>query len=265
MIASCFAASYAAAGWGPGGYPAPGPGYCWNPQGELVRCNELSLSSTARFLAPPVSAPTTPTGIAIDTDWKAQVYAFAQKYAQHPAWGIAHFERDYRMTLELAHAEGIAIDEDVLFACAFLHDIGGIPPNDKPGVDHALRTTQVVEPLLPTWGFPMEKWPAVKDMILGHIYYGVAPASLQSQAFRDADIVDFLGVIGAARIFAVAEEEKGTDTTLKPSVQLLRNFVKTMPGLCSLSACKPLAAERAQELTRLLDRLDVETYSGKVQ
>ncbi len=50
----------------------------------------------------------------------------------------------------------------MLFAAAFLHDIGGFAPYEDPNVDHGLRSAQVAEPLLKSWGFPMAKFPQVK-------------------------------------------------------------------------------------------------------
>src|SRR4051794_24241258 len=68
------------------------------------------------------NADETSTGIPLDTQWKQQIYDFALKNVKHPAWGIAHSERNYQLTKTLAAAEHIALDLDVLFASAFLHD-----------------------------------------------------------------------------------------------------------------------------------------------
>src|SRR5262249_55666847 len=157
-------------------------------------------------------------------------------------------ERDYQVARILAQKERVAIDEDVLFAAAFLHDIGGIGSFAKKGVDHAERSVEVVEPLLTTWGFPESKIPQVKEMILGHTYYGPAPKSPQALAFRDADVLDFLGDIGAARILAVSEEPGFSDGTLKPTVDTLRDFAKTMAGKCGSKSCKEMAKPRVLEL-----------------
>lgn len=99
----------------------------------------------------------TSTGIALDTEWKKKVFAYAQKNVVHPSWGIMHSERDYQITKKLAADSKITLDLDVLFAAAFLHDLGGIGQFQAEGVDHAVRSVQLVEPLLREWGFPMEK------------------------------------------------------------------------------------------------------------
>jgi uncharacterized protein len=204
----------------------------------------------------------TPTGIAVDSDWKRALYDFAKKNSVHPSWGIAHSVRNYQTTKSLAQTEGITLDEDVLFAAAFLHDIGGLSSFAKKDVDHAVRSTEVIEPLLPGWGFPMQKWPKVKEMILGHTYYGPAPNSPPALAFRDADVLDFLGSVGVARMLAVTEEAGFSDGTLKPTVDTLKSFARTMAEKCSLKACQSLAKPREEELNRFLRELDSETFSG---
>jgi uncharacterized protein len=217
-------------------------------------CSLLSLSAFA--------VDKTPTGIPLDTEWKKQIYSFAQKNVVHPSWGIAHSERDYQVTKALAQKETFALDEDVLFAAAFLHDIGGLAGFEKEGVDHAVRSVEVVEPLLPKWGFPMTKWPQVKEMILGHVYYGPAPSSLPAQAFRDADVIDFLGSMGVARILAITTEAGHASPVLKPLVDTLKSFANSMPGKCSLKACAEMAAPRKIEMQRFLNELDAESFSG---
>jgi uncharacterized protein len=226
----------------------------------VAGCN--ACAGAGLSLASDPSGPTA-TGIPVDSDWKKQVYAYAQKNVRHPSWGLAHSERDYQVAKSLALTEKIDMDLDVLFACAFLHDLGGIAPFAKDGVDHAVRSAELVEPLLQQWGFPMAKWPQVKEMILGHTYYGPVPQSLAAQAFRDADVLDFLGSIGVARILAVTEEPGRASFQLKPSVGVLRDFAQTMAGHCSLQTCRELAKPRQLELSNFLTTLDQATFGSK--
>lgn len=204
----------------------------------------------------------TPTGIPLDQEWKKQLYEFAQKNVVHPAWGLAHGERNYNVTKVIALKEGFSVDEDVLFVAAFLHDIGGIPPFAKKGVDHAVRSVEVIEPLISKWGFPMEKWASAKEMILAHVYNKPAQGSLPSQAFRDADILDFLGAVGAARILAVTLEPGFANGTLAPTVGTLKEFGVSMAEKCALQACRELAKPRVEELKKFLADLDGETFQG---
>jgi uncharacterized protein len=211
--------------------------------------------SVASFAA----TPTTQTGIPLDQSWKLQLYAFAQKNVVHPSWGLSHSERDYQNTLLLSQLEGAPIDLDVLFACAFLHDLGGIAPFAKPGVDHAVRSAELVGPLLSQFGFPQEKVPAVKEMILGHTYYGPIPQSQQAFLFRDADILDFIGTIGVTRLLAITEEQ-GRSGALADIVGTLRGFSQSMPGKLSSHSAQMLAPERIAEMNQFFSQLSAYTF-----
>ena len=211
------------------------------------------------------AAETTATGIPLDTEWKKKVFAYAQAEVQHCAWGLAHSERDYQGALVLADKEKLDLDRDVLFATAFLHDVGGIGSHQSPGVDHAVRSAQIAEPLLKEYGFPMEKFPLVKDMILGHTYYGPLPQRHEALAFRDADILDFMGQIGVARIVAVSQEIGGdkANEQLPNMIGLVEKFSKEMPEKLSLAAAKELAPARVAEMKSFLEGLKPYTLDGK--
>lgn len=200
--------------------------------------------------------------IPLDSAWKRATYEFSRKNLVHPSWGLAHAERNYLLTKELAAKEGLPLDEEALFAASFLHDLGGMPGFAEAGKDHALKSAELAEPLLRDWGFPMAKWPEVKDIILGHVYYGPAPASPVARAFRDADILDFLGAIGVARILAVTQEPGFANGTLKPTVRMLRSFADSLPGKGSLPEAKRLGAERGAEMASFLRALDEQTFGG---
>lgn len=209
------------------------------------------------------SVSETATGILLDSSWKQQVYDYANANVKHPSWGITHSERNYQVSVTLANKEGFTIDHDVLFVASFLHDLGGIHPHEVDGVDHAARSVELIEPLLQKWGFPMQKFTQVKEMILGHTYYGPKPESQPALAFRDADILDFLGAIGIARILAITQEPGRTDGTLTPVVNILKSFAKSLPGKCSLKACVTIAEPRKKELDQFLLNLDEQSFSGK--
>src|SRR5690242_12333945 len=103
--------------------------------------------------------------------WRDSVRAFAEAHLQHTAWGPAHGRRDYEVTVWLAREEKVPVDTDALYAAAYLHDMGGLPPYALPGVDHGDRSIQLVDTLLNAWGFPMEKFSLVKEIIDLHQYY----------------------------------------------------------------------------------------------
>ena len=260
LLAICFSAeSMAAIGCLPGQCPErPRAPVC--PPGRPVGGRPFSLDLTNLQLN---DIKATPTGILIDSPWKNAIYDFAQKNVRHPSWGIAHAERNYQVTKLLAEKEKVELDFDVLFAASFLHDLGGLKGYEVAGVDHAIRSVELSESLLSEAGFPMDKWPAVKEIILGHTYYTAIPANKTAQLFRDADVLDFLGAIGVSRILAITSEEGTSDSTLNPTVGILDSFSKNMASKCISEFCKEIAKGRQLELTEFLKALNKETFNKK--
>lgn len=193
-------------------------------------------------------------------DWRANIRAFAEAHLQHTAWGPAHAWRDYETTLALARAEGLAVDTDALYAAAYLHDMGGIPPYAVPGVDHGDRSAQLADSVLRAAGFPMEKAPLVKEIIDHHQYYRPPDTLRVAVLFRDADILDFLGAIDVARILSVTTREKFAPD-LPSAIAVIRKNMLDMPGRLQSDAAKREAVHRVAEMQRFLDELSAETDS----
>lgn len=99
--------------------------------------------------------------------------------------------------------------------------------------------------------------------ILGHTYYTAIPTNKVAQLFRDADVLDFLGTIGVARILAITQEEGTSDSTLNPTVGILKQFSASMGDKRISEACKEIAKPRLVELKRFLQELQKETFGGK--
>lgn len=196
-------------------------------------------------------------------DWRAAVRAFAEAHLQHTAWGPAHARRDYETTLMLARAEGVTVDDDALYAAAYLHDMGGIPPYALPGVDHGDRSIQLVDTVLRDAGFPMEKAALVKEIIDHHQYYRPPDTLAVAVLFRDADILDFLGAIDVARILSLTTREKFTPD-LAHAVTVIRQNMLEMPARLQSATAKREAQHRVQEMQRFLDALSTETDSLRI-
>lgn len=192
--------------------------------------------------------------------WRDSIRAFAEAHLQHTAWGPAHARRDYETTLALARAEHVTVDDDALYAAAYLHDMGGLPPYAIPGVDHGDRSIQLVDTILQRVGFPMAKAPLVKEIIDHHQYYR-PPDTLQvAILFRDADILDFLGAIDVARILSLTTRERFTPD-LAHAVAVIRQNMLEMPGRLQTEAAKREAQHRVQEMQRFLDAVAAESDS----
>lgn len=207
-------------------------------------------------------AATTPTGILLDKPWKVTLQEFAVKNVVHTSWGYSHSERNYHNTKWISDTEGLQIDEDVLMAAAFLHDVGGLPGFEKEGVDHGVRSAEVGIPLLRSWGFPESKLAMVEQIIIDHIYYGPKPTHPWARAFRDADMLDFLGAIGVSRILA-ATLEMGTYPSIKNSVNTIEALAKKLPPEFSFSSSKREGAKRLIETQNFLKTLKPYSFETK--
>lgn len=194
------------------------------------------------------------------SDWRENIRAFAESHLQHTAWGPAHGRRDYAMTMTLARAEGIAVDTDALYAAAYLHDMGGLPPYAIPGVDHGDRGIQVVDTVLEAAGFPMEKAPLVKEIIDHHQYYRPADTVAVAILFRDADILDFMGAIDVARIVSLTMREQFTPD-LPHAIEVIRKQMMEMPARLQSAAAKREGERRTAAMRQFLDALAQETDS----
>lgn len=200
------------------------------------------------------------TGIPLDAPWTQKVYAFAREELKHPAWGWTHSERNYLLATEIAAKEGLAIDTDVLFAAAFTHDIGAIGGFQKVGVDHAVRSVELAEPLLREVGFPEAKLPAVREAILGHMHDKQPGSRNEAIVLHDADTLDFLGTVGVARRLAVT----GDATDYAGGLARISDFAERLPGRLATRTAMSMALRRVEEMREFLDRLKMETADGRL-
>src|SRR5579863_520533 len=221
--------------------------------------NVANVAAAALLLAAAQPAQTA-TGIPLDAPWKVTIYDLARAKFHHPAWGWQHSERNYRIALLLARGDGLHVDTDVLFAAAFLHDMAAFTPCKEATLEHGECAARESGAILRSAGFPMEKLPAVQAAERGHMYYSDPGTQPEAIVLHDADSLDFLGDIGAARMISLTGE---TAASFAPAVAALRKFVREIPPRLVTKTAQRIGAERAAELQRLLDSLGAETFGGE--
>lgn len=194
-------------------------------------------------------------------DWRAQVHTLAAKHFRHPAWGLSHCERDYALARELAARDHVALDDDVLYAAAFLHDMAAFAPWEKPEEDHADVAAGLVGDFLKSVGFPMEKIDGVRGAIRTHMY-DREPESPEALYLHDADALDWLGAIGIARILALVDENGGSPTGPEVVPMLDENLAK-VPARVLSPAGRALVPERQRSLEAFLRELRAESADLK--
>lgn len=117
-------------------------------------------------------------------------------------WAVTHAQRLLRLIQEIGN--GFAYASSVLSYAAYLHDWGAFPAYLEKGVEHALRSRQVVEAeILPflDWHLPAQQ--KLLEAIEFHDYRDLRmPQSTEALLLREADMLEFLGMIGVGRDFA---------------------------------------------------------------
>lgn len=211
------------------------------------------------LLAAQPATPVTATGIPLDAAWKVTVYRLAQSTLIHPAWGWQHSERNYDVALELAREDGLRVDTDVLFAAAFLHDMAAFKPCAAK-MEHGDCAAIESESVLRDAGFPMVKYPAVRAAERGHMYYSNPGSAPEAVVLHDADSLDFLGDVGAARMLCLTGSNA---SSFAPAVKQLRAFLKDIPPRLITKAARRIGEQRAAELRAFLDTLTTQTFDGK--
>lgn len=225
----------------------------------LVAVAALFVPQTPSAAASPPPAETA-TGIPLDAPWKVTIYELARAKFHHPAWGWQHSERNYRIALQLAQGDGLNVDADVLFAAAFLHDMAAFMPCADGKLEHGECAARESGAILSAAGFPMKKLPAVQAAERGHMYYSDPGTQPEAIVLHDADSLDFLGDIGAARMISLSGE--GAESFAR-AVKTLRSFLREIPPRLITKTAQRIGAGRAAELQRFLDDLQTESFDGR--
>jgi HD superfamily phosphodiesterase len=191
------------------------------------------------------------------TDWHVTVRNFAAEHFKNPAWGFSHCQRDYALARALAASDHVELDDDVLYAAAYLHDMAAFPPwaNDK--LDHSDIGADKVDTLLKDTGFPMAKIDAVRGAIRTHMFYR-DPKQPEALYLHDADALDWLGAIGVARIIALVDPNGG-DPTAPKSIKMIEDNLAAVPSRVLSPAGKALLPVRRGETETFLKQLRGET------
>jgi len=211
----------------------------------------IALAAAVKKPAAPPPPPPPPA-------WRAKIEQYAAAHLEHPAWGLAHARRDYRVTMELARKAGVEVDEEAVFAASWLHDIGAIEPFAQPGVEHMARALELIDPILKEAGFPDEKVALVHTIVSHHMYYSDAkdlpPSALY---FREADILDFLGAIGITRIYALTGKHRWAPD-IDAAEATVRKNLDELPATLATAQGRLAAADRILEMESFLKSLDTE-------
>jgi uncharacterized protein len=174
-----------------------------------------------------------------------------------PPHKFGHQPRLYLLTLQIG--EGLIYDDDIVYAAAWLHDLGvfiGHRPEDPallPAWDHVGYTTAKAPALLRSLGFPGEKIDGVLDVVRTHQPQD-EPQSIEGTIVRDADILEQLGAIGILR----TASKLGSDNRFTQFADAERSLTQAshaLPAKIRLETTQRLAAPRIALLQEYLAAL----------
>ena len=178
-----------------------------------------------------------------------EVTRLTQEYGG--VWGINHTRRLLQLIAVIG--EGHRYDADALWLAAHLHDWGAYPPWAQKGVDHALRSTQVAETFLTERDCAAETNALILECIALHHTSG-SDRSFEAILMRDADCLDFLGVVGVLRDFSKNPRD------MRKAYEQVKNRRETVPGLLALDKAKAMAAERVRRMDQLMQDFEAESF-----
>jgi len=125
-----------------------------------------------------------------------------------PVHGVLNMLRVYRMAERLGREEGA--DLGILRTAALLHDSRGADPRSegKQREQHHLLSAEFAGSVLTEMGWQAERIAAVQHCIRSHRYRAQdePPQTIEAMCLFDADKLDVLGAIGAARTTAFSAQ-----------------------------------------------------------
>ena len=160
-------------------------------------------------------------------------------------WGMNHTRR--LLALVTLVAEDEPYDGPAVWLAAHLHDWGAYRPWAESGVDHVQRSLGVAGPFLTERGCLDDLQARVLESIAHHHSEVLEPGlSREAALLHDADVLDFLGVVGIARDISKNPKD------LRGGYEAALRRRERLPQTLFLPKSKELAAPRLREMDDFL-------------
>jgi uncharacterized protein len=154
--------------------------------------------------------------------WQLSINEAKEYYDAHDsAHGFSHVLRVYQLAMQIGEEEGANLE--IIRPAALLHDVESSMLDKEKRQQHHLLSADFAGDVLSSHGWPDLDIQAVQHCIRAHRYRdeNENPQTLEAQCLFDADKLDSIGAIGAARAIAVSIE-KGLPFYVQPSEQFLQ-------------------------------------------
>lgn len=117
-------------------------------------------------------------------------------------WAVTHAEQLLKLIEQIG--ADLTYDSQVMELAAYMHDWGAFRKYMQKDVEHAVRSRQVVKSeILPRLNLTAYQKDTLLEAIELHDYRDMRPTrSNEALLLREADMLEFLGMIGIAREFS---------------------------------------------------------------
>lgn len=180
---------------------------------------------------------------------KERIAALTEEYGG--GWGINHTRRLLKL-IDMIGA-GQEYDHETVWLACYLHDWGGYKAWIQDGVDHALRSKQVVGEYLTKAGIDPRQKEAVLECIEYH-HSATKANSIEAALLFDADALDFLGVVGVLRRFSMNARD------LKKGYEAAKAGMEKLPEALIFDKSKEMAKDRLPRMKELFEVFEKETF-----
>lgn len=180
---------------------------------------------------------------------------------------FSHLLRVWKNATVISDNEGG--DTEILLAAVLLHDCVDVEKNSPDRPRASQLSARKARGILDDIGWDAERREKVAHAIEAHSFSaGIEPTTLEARILQDADRLDAIGMIGAARCFYVAGrlnnhlydagDPSAEERPLNDSRFALDHFMTKLFKLCDgfkTATGRRLAAERHARLQRFYDDL----------
>ena len=180
-----------------------------------------------------------------------------------PPEKFSHQARLYALTQAIATSVDDAVDDDILFGAAWVHDLGvflGHRPSEPEALKRWNSTAYTVAhagEVLQQCGFPEQKIAAAMECIRTHEAHG-DPTTVEGVILRDADLLEQLGAVAVMRTVAkIAQDTRFI--TFADAARSLEKSLTSVPSQIKLRKTQHLAQQRIVALRAFLDALQAES------
>jgi len=169
-------------------------------------------------------------------------------------WAVAHAKRLFQLIRQIG--ADLPYDAYVMQLATYLHDWGAFPMYIQKGVEHAVRSRQVVEmEILPRLDLTATQKEILLEAIELHDYRDTRQTrSNEALLLREADMLEFLGMIGMARDFARGPRN------VQIGYQRILDRRYGIQGRFTLPRARQIAEVRLERMERSLQWLSEESF-----